>query len=145
VYLLDSDHLTILWYDHGKSYETLISRIADHSDDEFAVSIVTIEEQLRGWLAYVAKASAIEGAIKGYSKLREVIDRFREINVLDFDSAAAGVFIDLKSQGVRVGTMDLRIAATCNFLCPTCNLQLPLSNLQPATSSPPTSGNCHDH
>jgi len=111
VYLLDSDHLTILWYDHGKSYETLISRIADHSDDEFAVSIVTIEEQLRGWLAYVAKASAIEGAIKGYSKLREVIDRFREINVLDFDSAAAGVFIDLKSQGVRVGTMDLRIAA----------------------------------
>ena len=111
MYLLDSDHLTILWYDHGKSYETLISRIADHSDDEFAVSIVTIEEQLRGWLAYVAKASAIEGAIKGYSKLREVIDRFREINVLDFDSAAAGVFIDLKSQGVRVGTMDLRIAA----------------------------------
>ena len=111
MYLLDSDHLTILWYDHGKSYETLISRIADHSDDEFAVSIVTIEEQLRGWLAYVAKASAIEGAIKDYSKLREVIDRFREINVLDFDSAAAGVFIDLKSQGVRVGTMDLRIAA----------------------------------
>jgi tRNA(fMet)-specific endonuclease VapC len=111
VYLLDSDHLTILWHDQGKSYEALISRIADHSEDEFAVSIVTIEEQLRGWLAYVAKASAVEGAIKGYSKLREVIQRFSEINVLDFDSKAAKVFVELKSQGVRVGTMDLRIAA----------------------------------
>ena len=111
MYLLDSDHLTILWYDSGKSYDALSSRIADHSDDRFAVSIVTIEEQLRGWLAYVAKASAVEGAIKGYSKLREVIQRFGEINVLDFDSAAAGVFVELKSQGVRVGTMDLRIAA----------------------------------
>ena len=75
------------------------------------MSIVTIEEQLRGWLAYVAKAPAVEGAIKGYSKLREVIQRFSEINVLDFDSKAAKVFVELKSQGVRVGTMDLRIAA----------------------------------
>lgn len=37
--------------------------------------------------------------------------RFSEINVLDFDSKAANVFVELKSQGVRVGTMDLRIAA----------------------------------
>ena len=73
MYLLDSDHLTILWYDQGESYQALILRIADHSEDEFAVSIVTIEEQLRGWLAYVAKVPAVEGAIKGYSKLREVI------------------------------------------------------------------------
>jgi tRNA(fMet)-specific endonuclease VapC len=111
VYLLDTDHLTILWHDQGHSYDALISRIADHSGDEFAVSIVTIEEQLRGWLAYVAKASAVEGTIKGYSKLREVIQRFSEINVLDFDTKAAKVFVELKSQGVRMGTMDLRIAA----------------------------------
>jgi tRNA(fMet)-specific endonuclease VapC len=111
VYLLDSDHLTILWYDQDKSYEALLSRLADHSDDQFAVSIVTVEEQLRGWLAYVAKATGVDGAIKGYSKLREVIQRFSEVNVLDYDIKAADVFVEMRSQGVRVGTMDLRIAA----------------------------------
>ena len=111
MYLLDSDHLTILWYDQDKSYEALLSRLADHSDDQFAVSIVTVEEQLRGWLAYVAKATGVDGAIKGYSKLREVIQRFSEVNVLDYDIKAADVFVEMRSQGVRVGTMDLRIAA----------------------------------
>ena len=111
MYLLDSDHLTILWYDQDKSYEALLSRLADHSDDQFAVSIVTVEEQLRGWLAYVAKATGVDGAIKGYSKLREVIQRFSEVNVLNYDIKAADVFVEMRSQGVRVGTMDLRIAA----------------------------------
>ena len=111
MYLLDSDHLTILWYDQDKSYVALLSRLADHSDDQFAVSIVTVEEQLRGWLAYVAKATGVDGAIKGYSKLREVIQRFSEVNVLDYDIKAADVFVEMRSQGVRVGTMDLRIAA----------------------------------
>ena len=27
MYLLDSDHLTILWYDQGESYQALISRL----------------------------------------------------------------------------------------------------------------------
>jgi tRNA(fMet)-specific endonuclease VapC len=115
VYLLDSDHLTILWYDQGKSYEALVSRIATHSEDEFAVSIVTIEEQLRGWLAYIARATGADGVIKGYCKLREVIQRFSEIHVVDFDSEAAKVFVKLKSQMSTSGYNGL--ADRCNRNC----------------------------
>ncbi len=37
---------------------------------------------------------------------------FASMQVLPFDDAAAQVFESLRKQGVRVGTMDLRIAAT---------------------------------
>lgn len=59
MYFLDSDHLTILWCDQGKSYEALRSRFAEHSDEQFAVSIVTVEEQLRCWLAYLSHWSLV--------------------------------------------------------------------------------------
>jgi tRNA(fMet)-specific endonuclease VapC len=111
VFLLDSDHLTILWYNQGEQYDALIERLDRHSSADMFVSIVTIDEQLRGWLAYIAKSSQVDGVVNGYRKLREVIQRFAEIQVIDFDYASAEVFNELRSQKVRVGTMDLRIAS----------------------------------
>jgi tRNA(fMet)-specific endonuclease VapC len=40
-----------------------------------------------------------------------VLADFSEAQVLPFDDIAAEVFDELRSQGVRIGTMDLRIAA----------------------------------
>ncbi len=40
-----------------------------------------------------------------------MLDRYLEINVLEFDEAAAVEFRRLKQSRVRIGTMDLKIAA----------------------------------
>jgi tRNA(fMet)-specific endonuclease VapC len=40
-----------------------------------------------------------------------LLSDFARLNVLSFDGAAATIFEALKCQGLRVGTMDLRIAA----------------------------------
>lgn len=94
----------------GAAYEQLVLRL-DAADDEVAVSIVSFEEQMRGWLAYIAKAKTSKQQIEGYAKLHALLDDFRSRPVLDFDQRAAAEFERLLRLKVRIGTMDLRIAA----------------------------------
>lgn len=74
-------------------------------------TIITFEEQMRGWLADVAKAHSPSQQLEAYRRLRRHLDRYRLIRVLDFDEQAIAEFQRLRKLRVRVGTMDLKIAA----------------------------------
>ena len=76
-----------------------------------AVTIVSYEEQTRGWLAYVARARTLGQQVEAYRRLRRHLDVYRTAKVLDFDEQAATQFQRLKQARLGVGTMDLRIAA----------------------------------
>jgi tRNA(fMet)-specific endonuclease VapC len=75
------------------------------------VSIITYEEQMRGWLAYAARARTTERQVEAYRRLRRHVERFRTIPLLDFDEQAAVEFERLRAARIRIGTMDLKIAA----------------------------------
>jgi tRNA(fMet)-specific endonuclease VapC len=75
---------------------------------EVAVTIISFEEQIRGRLA-VARRSNDE--VLAYLRLRETVEYFCQMNVLDFDIGAATKFQQLRQQRIRIGTQDLRIAA----------------------------------
>jgi hypothetical protein len=49
--------------------------------------------------------------VRGYSKLKGILGDFARSQVLSYASAAGDVFEALKKQRIRIGTMDLRIAA----------------------------------
>ncbi len=49
--------------------------------------------------------------MRGYAKLEGILDSFARAQVLPFSDSAADVYEELRSQRVRVGTMDLRIAS----------------------------------
>ena len=49
--------------------------------------------------------------ISGYDALRETIEDYKSLNLLDFNEAAYACYMDLLRQKIRVGTQDLRIAA----------------------------------
>lgn len=66
---------------------------------------------MKGWLAYCSKAKTPEEYIAATRKLRKALTFFTKIEILDFDDRAAAEFKKLKAAKVRVGTMDLRIAA----------------------------------
>lgn len=109
--VLDTDIVTLILWDPGDVGERLVNRI-DSTADDICVAIVGVEEQLRGWLSWIAGAKSESRLIEGYSRLNRFLDhldRFDEI--LDFDSAAAGIFNQLRRKRIRIGTMDLRIAA----------------------------------
>jgi tRNA(fMet)-specific endonuclease VapC len=76
------------------------------------ITIITFEEQTRGWLAYVAGAKARDQQIKAYSRLHALLNEYRNRQVLDFDEAAMSQFEQLTKMRIRIGAMDLKIAAT---------------------------------
>lgn len=108
--VLDTDTLSIVQRATGPAYGRLVSRL-DAADDEVAVSIVSFEEQMRGWLAYIARAASSNQQIDGYAKLHALLDDFATRPVLDFDPHAAAEFERLIRLRLRIGTMDLKIAA----------------------------------
>src|SRR5262249_34683397 len=75
------------------------------------VTIVTVEEQLRGWLAVIHRASTPERLIAAYASLHRAVTYFARVNLLDYSVDAASHFAALRGQRVRIGTQDLRIAA----------------------------------
>ncbi len=74
--------------------------------------IISIHEQVMGWHTYIARSSALTRVIRGYEMFQVVLADFVKAQLLVFDAAAASEFESFRRQRVRIGTMDLRIAAT---------------------------------
>lgn len=88
--------------------------MSSRKQDRFAIAIVTAEEQLRGRLSTISKASDRGGKISlplAYENLRLTIESLQEFEQIDFDLQAEAIFHQLREQKVRIGTQDLRIAA----------------------------------
>ena len=106
-YLLDSDHVSL----HQRRHPALVHRLASVPPDDVFVTIVTVEEQLRGWLAVIRRASTPERLIAAYASLHRTVTYFVQVNLLDYSADAASHFAALHAQRIRIGTQDLRIAA----------------------------------
>jgi tRNA(fMet)-specific endonuclease VapC len=110
MYLLDTDHISI--FDRGgRSAQPLLAKLTRIPQDQITVTIVTYEEQMRGWLSYIAKATTIEAQIIAYQKLEKQLINYRNIDVISFDDRAGKIFQDLRKTYPRLGTMDLKIAS----------------------------------
>src|SRR5262249_4384313 len=111
MYILDTDHLSLLGRADSAGAQRLRFRLAGLKPEERVTTIITFEEQMRGWMSHVAKARSLPLQVRAYRRLKEFLDRYLEITVLEFDEAAAVEFERLKQSRVRIGTMDLKIAA----------------------------------
>jgi tRNA(fMet)-specific endonuclease VapC len=109
--ILDTDHLTVLKYSRDGRFLKLAQRMADSVDQDFATTAITLEEQLRGWLAEINRVSDPEKQIPAYSELTGLIEFFSFWTILPFDHAAASVFRQFRAQKNRAGSMDLKIAS----------------------------------
>jgi tRNA(fMet)-specific endonuclease VapC len=107
LFVLDTDHLSL--YQRGA--EPLVTSLLRHPPGELAITVVTVEEQLRGRLAQIKKATTAARLTRAYHWLHETFDQLSLLPVLDFDGAAATVYDSLLARKLRVGTQDLRIAA----------------------------------
>ena len=108
LYVLDTDHVTL----HQRHHPGIHRRMALLGAWDLAVTIVTAEEQLRGWLKLIRRASTQEGQVAAYRGLRIGLGYFGSVQLLDFDPLATAQFEKLRKQKIRIGTRDLRIGAT---------------------------------
>jgi tRNA(fMet)-specific endonuclease VapC len=104
-YILDTDHVTL----HQRNHPQVIVRVQRVASEGLATTIVTVEEQMRGRLAQLRQPKANLPPI--YNQLRATVDYFCGLTILSFDTEAQQQFQNLRSQKIRIGTLDLRIAA----------------------------------
>jgi tRNA(fMet)-specific endonuclease VapC len=109
--VLDTDHMTLLEWASGPEAHRLQARVAVVPAEERATTIVSYEEQSRGWLAFVAKARTVVQQVDAYGRLHRHLRAYQRINVLDFNDRAADEFQRLTRGRLRTGTLDLKIAA----------------------------------
>ena len=111
-YLLDTDHVSFLQRRSGTEFQLLVARMSQYPSSDFALSVVSFHEQVLGAHTLINRAQTNRGLLRGYSLLREILQGFSASPVLPFDTDAIALFEKMRSRKVRVGTMDLRIAAT---------------------------------
>jgi len=108
-YILDTDCFS-LWQ---QNHPMMVQRVEVNAEN-LAVTIVTVEEVIRGWFNVINQASAPSQADKlvwGYTRLWDTLDDFKNLNILKFDQNASTIYTEFFRQRIRIGTRDLRIAA----------------------------------
>ena len=69
-------------------------------------------QRTAGVLSASSKERTALRQVVGYRELSQLFQFYQEFEIVLFDEAAAQVFDDLRKQKLRLGTMDLKIAAT---------------------------------
>ena len=109
--ILDTDSLSLLDRERLLESSMLRENLRRFSPDDIFTTIITFKEQMCGWLSIIARSKNSEQQIYVYGKLHRFLESYRNTQVLDYDEKAAEILKDFKMQKIRVGTMDLKIAA----------------------------------
>jgi tRNA(fMet)-specific endonuclease VapC len=111
VILLDTDHVNVLKYPEHPRFASLTTQLNTSDDQDIATTVITVEEQMRGWLAWINRSDDVHRQVPAYQELLRLFVFFSRWQVMPFDEQAASAFQDLRAQRIRIGTMDLKIAA----------------------------------
>ena len=84
MYVLDTDHMSLLEWG-GEDSARLRERLADLENDQVATTIISYEEQIRGWAAFIARAKSPLQEVTAYQRLRQQLANYCQIPLLDFD------------------------------------------------------------
>lgn len=111
ILILDTNHYNELTADStlGRNAQR---RIQQSGADVF-ISIVGVQEVTQGWLALINRKKPGRAQVHAYTRFQHSIETINKLSILPFDESAAEIFDELRAQRLRVGTMDLKIAAIC--------------------------------
>jgi tRNA(fMet)-specific endonuclease VapC len=109
--LLDTDHVTVLWHEEDPRCAALEARLGATGSQRFSTTVITVEEQMRGWLAEIGRRRDARAQVAVYERLAKLIRFFGQWEVVPFDARAADEFERLRKQRIRIGTPDLKIAS----------------------------------
>jgi len=140
VFILDTDAITRDQYAHP----VLNARIRNTPRAHLFTTSITVEEQLKGRLAYINRhRNSPRQFAQGHAALVRTIYYFSRWNILPFPEEADAIFRQLRQQRIRIGSQDLRIAAIAllhNFTVITNNVrdfaQVPHLNITDWTVAP---------
>ena len=107
IFLLDTDHVSL----DQRGHPRVRARVQAAGPEQVAISVITVEEQMRGWLAAIRAAATSDARATAYQRLRMALEYFASFTIIDYTVHMDALVSDLRKQGLRIGTQDLRIAA----------------------------------
>jgi tRNA(fMet)-specific endonuclease VapC len=107
LWVLDTDHLSL----HHRGHQQVRQRLLALPLKQRVTTIITVEEQLRGRFAMIARGRSASEWVAAYSAFQQTLDDLLQLRLLPFDDQAAAEFTRLKASVKQVGTQDLKIAA----------------------------------
>ncbi len=125
LYVMDTDHLSLYERGHPTIRHRILA-IRQNAFDNLVITVISVEEQCAGRLAQIRKATTPQALTSAYERLKATLILFSDLEVLDYDVRADERFWELRRNGLRIGTQDLRIASvvlTHNGILLTRNLQ----------------------
>ena len=111
MYLLDTDHISLLGHGGSVEFNILVRRMESHPDESLFYPIIAFHEQMLGANVYISRARSRRDFVRGYQMLERILTDFSLAQVRPFDEPAVRKFEELRAQRERIGTMDLRIAS----------------------------------
>jgi len=108
LYVLDTDILTLFQRNHA----AVLAHLAEHSSDDIAIFVITVEEQLSGWYSQLRKAKTPEKLLWAYRRLAANVRFLASVLILDFEEGAFQRYEEMKRGRLKVRKLDLQIAAT---------------------------------
>lgn len=107
IYLLDTDMLSLLQYEHP----VVVAAIQSHESGRIALTTPTIEEQISGWSALARSARTSEAEIRSSTLLSLLVSSWKRFGVEPMSQASVTRFGSLVSLKLNVRHNDLRIVA----------------------------------
>ena len=109
--LFDTDHASVAYDGRGDRAARLRGRLDRAGDELVGAPITVVEEQMRGWMASIAKERQAVRQVAAYRELAGLFEFYGKLYVAPIDEAAAERFDQLRATHRRLGAMDLKIAA----------------------------------
>ena len=95
IIVLDTDHLTLIQRQTEPAYSRLRARLQRLTSAEVFTTIISVEEQMRGWLNLIARSKTFQQEVAAYQRLHMMLTFFANLPLLDYSEEAALVFNQL--------------------------------------------------
>jgi tRNA(fMet)-specific endonuclease VapC len=106
LFVLDSDTLSLFQAGHPRIAE----RVDQCKPGEVATTVISVDEQLRGWFSLVRKAKHPKQLAFAYERLSRSVSLLSKMRILTYTENAIASYDGLKKSKVSPGGNDLRIA-----------------------------------
>src|SRR5262249_16456196 len=94
-----------------EKHPRVLERVASVRPDDLAITVISVEEQLSGWYTRLRRARKPPQLAHVYQRLTTATQSLSRLRILTFSEPAILRYEDLRKLKLKVGKMDLRIAA----------------------------------